>query len=318
MAAVPASDALILSLFVTDVSGLPLLEDPWLDDGRPVSVYANWLRRARDVMRTSMPALAVKRLYFGQEYCQRLLPEKADLSSAIAAAQSAGIDFTLVTPYVSDDGLVRLGGLLEVLASEWPGSEVVANDWGALMLLKEQFPILVPVAGRLLEKMKRDPRFSSYDYQQFFGEHGLALLRDSNASALPYQRFLQRYGVARVEFDNVPQGIDVDMSGTPLRGSVYAPFGFVTTGRICFIGALNAPPERRFRVDTPCRHECRSYEHFLRRNVSPMPGAATSPSVQQVELARKGNTIFFANPDVSWVSPRRGFDRVVFTPRLPL
>ena len=305
-------------LYLTRAADLSLLRDPWCEEGWPVSVYHSWLRKARETLRAAIGSPSPVRLYFGQEFCQRLLPTVTELHQVMEAARSAGLEFTLVTPYVTDEGLERLESLFASLVSFWSGAEVVCNDWGVLLRLHESYPSLTPVAGRLLEKMKRDPRFTAQDYQQFFSEDGLRLLRDSNATSPEYQRFLQSYRVGRVEFDNVIQGSDVDFAGTPLRGSLYTPFGFVTTGRICFIGSLAAPPERQFRVNTPCRKECRQYEHFLRRNVSAMPGAVGSAGIQQVELARKGNTVFFANPDVTWATPDRGFDRLVFSPRLPL
>jgi len=305
-------------IYITSAENLALLEDPWAEDDRPVSAYTQWLRAALSGTRDFASGLRPRRLYFGQEFCQRLLPKADDLRLAIEAARKSEARFSFVTPYVTDDGLDRLKPLLGQVESEWPGAEVVVNDWGVLLYLKETHPGLTPVAGRLLEKMKRDPRFSPEDFRRFFSSQGLRMLRDSNATVPAYQRLLQSYGVGRVEFDNVPQGIDIDLSGAPLRASVYAPFGFVTTGRICFIGSLHAPLERRFRVDTPCRRECRTYEQFLRRNLSPMPGAVESPSVHQVELARKGNTLFFANPELSWVDSKRGFDRLIFTPRLPI
>lgn len=313
-----AATDIAMCVFVTDRDGLGRLDEPYAPDPRPACLYVNWLNRARERFAATAPGAGWSRLYFGQEFCQRLLPGVETLRAAIEQAQRRSWGFSLVTPYVTDDGLVRLEPLLDALAGDWPGAEVVCNDWGVLATVGDRYPDLSPVAGRMLDKMKRDPRFSSADYARFFSEQGLNMLRDSNANAPAYQELLRSYRVGRIEFDNVLQGNDVDLSGSGMAGSVYAPFGLVTTGRVCFIGSLGLSSERRFRVGAQCRRECRDYEHFLRRNLSPMPGAVASDSVQQVELARKGNTTFYSHGDVSWVTAKRGFDRLVYEPVVPI
>lgn len=312
------NENIILCLYITEVSMLQLLDDPWAEDGIPVSVYSKWKRNAMEILKDQVKQVKIKRLYFGQEFCSRLIPSIKDILTILQAVHDRNLEFTLVTPYVNDEGLKSVEKLLELLNNQRPGTEVVCNDWGVLLRIKENYNQLVPVIGRLLDKMKRDPRFSPEDYKRFFSEQGFQLLKDSNVTTPSYQRLLQSYNVVRVEFDNVPQGNNVNLADAPFKGSVYAPYGFVTTGRICFIGSLHAVPGNQFRVDTPCRFECRQYEQFMRRNISIMPGAADSSSVQQIELARKGKTIFFTNPDVSWVLPGRGFDRIIIEPRLPI
>ena len=68
------------------------------------------------------------------------------------------LDFTFVTPYVTDEGLKILESLFPEIEEKKLGSEVVLNDWGILRILNERHPNLEPVMGRLLNKMKRGPR----------------------------------------------------------------------------------------------------------------------------------------------------------------
>ena len=68
------------------------------------------------------------------------------------------MDFTFVTPYVTNKGLKQLEALLQAVAREVPQAEVIFNDWGVFHFLQEaQLPV-TPVLGRLLTKLKKGPR----------------------------------------------------------------------------------------------------------------------------------------------------------------
>ena len=45
------------------------------------------------------------RLYFGTEFCQRLLPSKNEIDRVMGFVQENNCAFTLVTPYVTNEGL---------------------------------------------------------------------------------------------------------------------------------------------------------------------------------------------------------------------
>ena len=98
------------------------------------------------------------RLYFGNEFCQRLIPREEDLSEALGLAMTSDLRFTFLTPYVTNQGLQDLEPLIAKIARERSGSEVVFNDWGVLLLIKFWNGVLIPVMGRMLNKMKRGPR----------------------------------------------------------------------------------------------------------------------------------------------------------------
>ena len=52
------------------------------------------------------------RVYFGHEFCQRLLPSAGDVTAAARSAAERGRAFTLVTPFVSNAGLARVRELV--------------------------------------------------------------------------------------------------------------------------------------------------------------------------------------------------------------
>ncbi|GAI02329.1 unnamed protein product, partial [marine sediment metagenome] len=46
-----------------------------------------------------------QRLYFGPEFCQYLLPSPSELKEALNFTRKRRLSFTLVTPFVTDEGL---------------------------------------------------------------------------------------------------------------------------------------------------------------------------------------------------------------------
>ena len=238
------------------------------------------------------------RLYFGNEFCQRLLPTLQELEEVLDFACS--LDFTLVTPYVTDEGLVKLGSLFDLVLQRRPGSEVVFNDWGVFSILREQYPFFEPVMGRLLNKMKRGPRLMTV--LDRIPEGTMEYFRSSNLSVPLFCRFLQENGVRRVEFDNVLQGIDSDFDGMEL--SLYMPFAYITTTRACLVNACDIPEKRELVGIFPCQQECQKYTFYLESEVMP------------VTLVRRGNTLFFKNEEIPQGLSRVGW--LVVEPEIPI
>src|SRR5262249_27979740 len=81
------------------------------------------------------------------------------------------------------------------------GTEVVFSDWGVLHLLRREFPRLVPVQGRLLNKSLRDPRVMGM-YAETQAANGAALatlgaLQRSSLDCASYTGLLERLGPGR-------------------------------------------------------------------------------------------------------------------------
>ena len=244
------------------------------------------------------------RLYFGVEFCERLLPPPAQLTRTIDFIRQKGKTFTLVTPYVTNRGLDRVEKLLNLLSDAYPESEIVFNDWGVLHLLKEAGFPLKPVMGRLLNKMKRGPRIvpvkdlipkTSSDY---FMTPGLSIPA--------IQQFLIDHAITRVEFDNLLQGLNLDGITEDLHLSLYLPFAYVTTTRFCFMSSSTDTDNFTIGV-LPCKRECQDYAFSLHNPVMTTP------------LIRKGNTLFYSNEQIPEEHLRsRRIDRIVVQPEIPL
>jgi len=244
------------------------------------------------------------RLYFGMEFCERLLPSLSQLKKALDFVQENNAGFTLVTPYVTNSGLKKVEKLTTTLLELKPDSEIVFNDWGVLHLIKEYNCPLKPVLGRLLNKMKRGPRVvnikeqipaTSYEY-----------FMTPNLSIPEINDFLIKNNIKRVEFDNLLQGLNLNGISNNLHLSLYLPFAYITTTRFCLMSSINNPEELKIGV-LPCKKECQQYAFSLLNPVMTTP------------LIRKGNTIFFSNEQIpNELIREKKIDRIVVEPEIPL
>jgi hypothetical protein len=271
----------------------------------------------------------VSRLYFGNEFCHYLLPSPAEVQRARQAARGAGLGFTLATPYVPDRGLDQLDELWPLLDD---GDEVVVNDWGVLRRLRAAAPGVRPVVGRMMNKLLRDHRIADGDAPALDPAGAAAAtaaadraLAQTGLAGRSMRALLSRMGVSRVEFDWGPRGFlwddgDNDHHGEPMAASVYLPFGYVASGRVCALASLDRPPAEKFTVDPPsCPRPCRRFRLELRD-----PSARRGASGEAARpLLQVGNTVFFEVPPAGVAAALRLGERmdglrVVWQPDVPM
>jgi hypothetical protein len=244
------------------------------------------------------------RLYFGQEFCERLIPTNQQIEEALLFAEKKDLQFTFVTPYVTNWGLRRLEKIIGSLAENKPEVEVVFNDWGIFQFLHEEFPGFVPVMGRLLNKSKRGPRIMNIldkvpnDTKDFF--------RKSNLNVPSAGMFLKQRGIYRVEFDNLLQGINLEDSDMEIHKSLYIPFAYVSTTRLCLSANCDNPEINYYAGIVDCNKECQEYTFNINNPVMGLP------------LIRKGNTVFFLNENIPDAFKDGSFDRIVIQPEIPV
>ncbi|MFA5039288.1 MAG: hypothetical protein WC732_06370 [Candidatus Omnitrophota bacterium] len=224
------------------------------------------------------PVKDIDRLYFGNEFCEGLIPGLSVVKARQAFAQRSGKPLTFVTPYVTDKGLTRLYGIFKYL-NKLDKVEVVFNDWGVFSMLREEFSNLVPVMGRLLTRQRRDPRIlrilAGKQKRILVEDKGKRVLlapkpapetllsyhRSCGINAPWFQDFLLSRGIRRVEVDNLLWGMDLKLKpGMSL--SVYYPFGYISTGRQC--------PKFSLRFG-PCARQCQRYCFRFRDASLPVP-----------------------------------------------
>ena len=254
---------------------------------------------------------SVSRIYFGTEFCQRLLPSPEVIRNRYEIVKQHRVPFTFLTPYVTDDGISRVRKSLDSLSmltdSEEDGVEVVVNDWGVLSLIRRDYSGLTPVLGRILSKITKDPRIDFQNHEQF--RHSLNVYQKTNITIAAVRHMLRRFGVERVEIDMPDQRLQMDADGLGIELSIHLGLNYVMTGRICMLGSLNASAGEKFKPARECQRECQKYRAF-----------AENPLLRG-RVYHQGNTVFFATPwhsDLVEYVQSLGVSRIIFAPDIPV
>jgi hypothetical protein len=207
---------------------------------------------------------------------------------------------TLVTPYLPQRSLTHVHSLLAFLRDEAPETELVVNDWGVLDLATQHYRLPQIVSGRLLNKMRKDPTILNVFPR--LNDATQDALTVSSITFASYRAFLAELGVRRVEFDIPLHGLGVSLVNGPhpLRGTLYFPYGCVSTSRYCC-----STPRKSPRHIGSCQRECR--ELFLELE------HAVFPSI----IYYSGKSQFYEVESIPTDANERGFDRVVWEPHLP-
>ena len=221
-------------------------------------------------------------VYLGSEFCQRQLPSQREMRGLLEFSQRHGVGFSLVTSFLNDEGVARAGKLLRMLDE---GTEVIFNDWGLLHSITEQR--LVPVVGRLLIKIKRDPRLGGADLAR---EELAAYLRSSNLAQPSFQQFLERHGVQRAELDNVQQGWALDLPAT-IKTSLYYPFVYASVTRRCSL-LFSEPDDSGALRDGRCVKHCDDF--VIRSSIALLEDR----NEERVEQYHHGGSLCFLNEEM--------------------
>jgi len=212
-----------------------------------------------EVLFRHFPGAAPKRVYVGNETCERLLPSAEEIGSWVASAREGRVALSLVLPPLSRDGLAKAEGVVRALEGV-EDSEVVAGDWGTVHRLRSRHPGLEIVLGRLTHKMLRDPRLAEYFRSPEAPAAARSALCRSGELSPGYRSLMERYGIRRREIDPFLQPLEEDeWGGRSGKLSVHLPCQFVTMGRACLPGAMHQERTERFIPGGPCRMECRRH-----------------------------------------------------------
>ena len=240
------------------------------------------------------------RVYFGAEFCERLIQPEAELSRVMEYAKREKAAFTYVTPYVSNKGVETLKKRLSFLKEKAPETEIVVNDWGIFHVITRDFAGFPLLLGRLMSKQKRGPRIMNV--LDKVPEAMIDHFRRGTTDVPVFMEFVRKKGVVRLEYDNLLQGIE---RNNPLPGSLYYPYAYVSTTRKCLVNSCDV--ERpSMQAIFPCKFECRKYSFTLTHKEMPVP------------LELYGNTQFFKNDKLPGNLDKLKFDRLVFEPEIPL
>jgi hypothetical protein len=242
------------------------------------------------------------RLYFGIEFCQNLMPSKEELGRILKFVSENKIDFTFVTPYLTNEGMRKIKPLLSWMINGQPKAEIVINDWGLLRWICREYFDLDLVLGRLLTKQKRGPRI--LNLMGRVPDTVIRHFRQSNIDSLILSNFLISKQIKRVELDNLLQGISRPPHS--LKASLYIPFAYITTTRLCLLSACEDKVSKPLRAISGCNRECQRYTFKLQHKHMP------------TDLFLKGNTQFFRNECIPDNLNDFNIDRIVYEPEIPL
>lgn len=157
-------------------------------------------------------------IYFGQEFCEELIPADETIKKVAAFCQENSKQFVLVLPSLTEKYLKRAEKILEIIPSD---SGLIINDWGLAEMVKNSaFSLSL---GRQLVKAKRDPRFFPKEFKSYFSTNNL----QANLLAL-----LSHYKITRVELDNIKQNYDLP-EDLALKSSLYFPYVYISKTRKC-------------------------------------------------------------------------------------
>ncbi|MCL5774157.1 MAG: hypothetical protein M1536_07245 [Firmicutes bacterium] len=246
------------------------------------------------------------RMYFGIEFCQHLIPSSRELGEAMDYAEQHNLKFTFVTPYVTDAFLEKFKELFKSIEKRKPDAEIVVNDWGILRMLNSNFSFPAYTLGRLMNKMKRDPRIAAF--MDKMPPEIIANFRDTHLSIAAIRNFLKKFKINRLEFDNLLQGIafNVEETAPEMHISIYYPFGYITTTRLCKISEIEKDGTFVVRCILKCPRTCRNYRAIFTNDVMKVP------------IAAQGNTFFFKNEKLPENLNDLGVDRLIFQPEIPM
>ncbi|AZR74259.1 hypothetical protein BBF96_13125 [Anoxybacter fermentans] len=242
------------------------LVNPKLED--LLNIYAvrdifEFIKEKMALENTLIGKLKLNRVYYGHEFCPRLLPSTEKLEYILRKVKDEKLELTFVTPTLYQK-YERQFEILFDFIDHWGQRhgkviEVVFNNWGTFQLLKGK-KFIKPVLGRLLVKMKRDPRYS-YEKNEIF-KRCKDNFRYGDLSVHVYQKFLYTQGIEQVEIDCLPQGFPLDLSkGNSIKLHLHFPFYTIAFSRMCLLGVLDRDFKTLHSFQQPCNYNCRDYSY---------------------------------------------------------
>lgn len=274
--------------------------------------------RSFSVMKKNFKRIIFEYLYFGQEFCEELIPTLKDVTEAISLSRNRNWKFVYVTGPVTENGLKRQIRILNFLNKKKEKIEVVVNDLGILNIMKN-YKNIQPILGRMLIKLKKMPRFSkkmpspdldaiSIKHHKKIWRNQLSYYRNTNLNIDLYKRHLLGFDINRCEVDMVPRGIDFNSLDGFLI-SLYFPWSYVAFGRNCEIGVLDNPLRKYYSISKNCSKPCEKYLILLKAKFDTLP------------IMQSGNAIFMNSIEIFekyYMNDNIIFNRLIYEPFLPI
>ena len=251
---------------------------------------------------------SISMLYFGNEFCEYKIPSIQQVEKAVKLCESEQLEFVLVTPVVTDSGIQRLDEIFAYLQEHKKDIEIIVNDIGILALIKSKYPVLKPVLGRIFDKTSHDARAVVEDLQLYYGKNGLKFAQTPGIISESSLQVYKQYGVQRYEFDLPKVGLILPDRG---KFSLYWPYSYLTTGRICMLRSMELDGKEKFLVgQSVCSQSCRKFQVEKRKPQNGY-GFEKGKRLTDFYLFQKGNTLFYLNNVEESGLYVKQFDRLV-------
>lgn len=218
------------------------------------------------------------RIYIGNQFCHLLFPDEKELFMMLEKAHKESIGITIAFSYIREFMLNPVENLVNRLA-QWCREkdtciEIVINDWAMADIIARQNAesaikksedineirqYLIPCLGILLNKRKKDPRFS-------YKKGDKSLYSQNNLNADFYRKYLQsEFGIQRYEWESCgyeqefPQG----------KNSLHLPYYQTNTSQYCPLHAICTTGNRGMQhLVKECPHYCSTYTLTYPRNLN--------------------------------------------------
>lgn len=292
-----------IAIFISDINKIYQCEDSYNPHNIVIKErYGELYKKIGQLVDFKIP----DRLYFGSEFCQKLMPSLDECKIAYAYAIDHGMKFTFVTSGLFENGIKKAEKSISYLNGLDDEVEVVCNDWGTVHLIRSKYKRIKIVLGRMIDKLPREPRIPKQYFNNIYGREGLDFLRTPNFFVNEYKEILMDYGIKMVELDCVPQGLNLcDARKNNWGIALYMPFYYVTTGVICMAQIMSADEDDKFNFTKQCSQICKNIDMIMRKQDDFI-------GEQGLELIRKGNTVYKNIDNVyDYVKKQGCVDRII-------
>lgn len=249
-------------------------------------------------------------LYFGVEFCEYLIPSVESLARFADICMGNDLFPVFVTPVVTDYGIDRLEKCFAYLNNQLTHYGVVVNDIGVLHMIQSCSRTIDIIAGRVLDKTSHDCRIPEAELANYYSSAGMRYASEPGVLSEEHINVLSKLGVCRYEFDLPITGLR--LRNTSAHYSLYWPFQYITTGRVCLFRALTKTGKNRFLVGSDqCSQPCRGFELELRK---PLNGYSFEFGIRKNNnyLYQKGNTLYYTYDNPNIAQQLAQFDRIIF------
>lgn len=251
----------------------------------------------------------IKYLYFGSEFCEYRLPNADMIYKFLEICRKDDMVPVFITPPSCEYGIALLEKDLFYLKEAVGYCEVVVNDFGVLELVHSLCPDFGIILGRILDKTSHDSRILLQNAEAYYGEDGLKFARTPGIISGFTVKALNRYNIVRNEFDLPKVGLEIDQA---LKCSLYWPYQYLTTGRVCMFRAVRYDGRDKFLVgNEKCAEICSNIQAELRK---PANGfiVENGRKINETFLFQRGNTVFYLITSDDLPETSSIFDRLVF------